>query len=75
MMTKIWASFVTNFGGEPYNSKIDDISSHKILLFTFLLDGMISWIFYGAFLTSKLSTKLDKYPFTDLNSLAKTDYK
>ena len=75
MMTKIWASFVTNFGGEPYNSKIDDISSHKILLFTFLLDGMISWIFYRAFLTSKLSTKLNKYPFTDLNSLAETDYK
>ena len=75
MVTKIWASFVTNFGGKPYKSKSDNISSYKTLLFTFLLDGMISWIFYRAFLTSKLSTKLNKYPFTDLNSLAKTDYK
>ena len=66
---------MANFGGKPYKSKTDDISSYKTILFTFLLDGLISWIFYRAFLTSKLSSKLTKYPFTDLNSLAETDYK
>ena len=72
---KTWMSFISNFGGKPKKSQTDHLISYKTILFAFFLDGMIIWICYRAFLTSELSSKLIKYPFNDLNSLAQSDYK
>ena len=75
LVIKIWAAFIANFGGNPSKCKIDHITSYKTLLFTFFLDGVIIWICYRAFLFSELSSKINKYPFSDLDTLAKSDYK
>ena len=65
---------MANFGGRPFPLKIDILNSYKSLVFTSLLGGVIIWIFYRGQLTSKLSVKLKKYPFNDLESLSKTNY-
>ena len=36
---------------------------------------MVCWMAYNAYLFSVLSTKVTKYPFNDLDSLSKTDYR
>ena len=74
MFYKIWASFTPNFGGTPFQSKTDFIASYKTLVFVFMLDGLILWVAYQSFLYTELSTPLIKNPFSDLNTLAKSDY-
>ena len=74
MFYKIWASFTPNFGGTPFQSKADYITSYKTLIFVFMLDGLVLWASYQSFLFTELSTPLTKNPFNDLNSLAKSDY-
>ena len=75
MMINIWTAVISKFGGKPSKHKIDYITSYRALLFAFLLDGVVFWATYRGFLFSALSTKHHKYPFNDLNSLAKSDYK
>ena len=74
MFYKIWASFTPNFGGTPFQSKTDYIASYKTLVFVFMLDGLVLWVTYQSFLYTELSTPLIKNPFSDLNTLAKSDY-
>ena len=74
MFYKIWASFTPNFGGTPFQSKTDYIASYKTLVFVFMLDGLVLWASYQSFLYTELSTPLIKNPFSDLNTLAKSDY-
>ena len=66
--------FISNFGGQPFESKNDGISSYRTILFAFVLEGMVCWMAYNAFLFSVLSTKITKYPFNDLKSFSETDY-
>ena len=75
VVIKIWAAFIANFGGKPFKCKIDHITSYKTLLYASFLDGVIIWICYRAFLFSELSSKINKYPFSNLDTLAKSDYK
>ena len=70
-----WQAFAANFGGKPLNSEIGHITSYKTLLYYLFLDGVVFWISYRAFLFTELSTKIDKYPFDDLESLSKSGYK
>ncbi len=65
---------MANFGGKPTESKIKHTNSYKTLIFSTLLCGLVVWISYRAFLISELSIKYKKYPFHDLESLAKTNY-
>ena len=74
MFYKIWASFIPNFGGTPFKSKTDYIASYKTLVFVFMLDGLVLWASYQSFLYTELSTPVIKNPFSDLNTLAKSDY-
>ena len=74
MFYKIWASFIPNFGGTPFHSKVDYIASYKTLILVFMLDGLVLWASYQSFLYTDLSTPLIKNPFPDLNTLAKSDY-
>ena len=75
-MGTIWPSIAGNFGpgGKPSVSNIDTFSSYKFLVFTSLLSGLIIWISYKSQLTAKFSVDLKKYPFTDMESLSKTNY-
>ena len=74
ILNSFWISFAMNFSGKPNTTKIDQITSYKTLVFSVLTDGVILWISYRAFVTSDLSFVLTKFPFSDLNSLSKTDY-
>ena len=74
MFYKIWASFTPNFGGTPFQSKADYFASYKTLIYVFMLDGLVLWASYQSFLYTELSTPLIKNPFSDLNTLAKSDY-
>ena len=71
----IWQAFTANFGGKKLDYKVGHITSYKTLLFSVLLDGVVFWISYRAFLFTELSTQLSKYPFYDLDSLSKSGYK
>ena len=72
---KIWASFTPNFGGTPFQSKTDYIASYKTLVFVFMLDGLVLWSSYQSVMYTNLSKPLIENPFTDLDSLANSDYK
>ena len=74
MFYKIWASFVPNFGGIPFQSKIDYIASYNTLVFVFMLDGLVLWVSYQSFLYTELSIPLIKNPFSDLSTLATSGY-
>ena len=74
MVYTILASFTPNFGVKPFKSMIDHITSYKVLLFAFALDGLVLWIAYRSFLYPELSKKVTKDPFNDLDSLANLDY-
>ena len=63
-----------NFGGKVHTSSIDHKNSYKTFIFSSLIGGVVVWSYYRSFLVSELSIELKKYPFTDLNSLTKTNY-
>ena len=66
---------MTNFGGDPPQSELNELNSFKVFTFTLLICGFIIWSTYNAFLISQLSIKIVKHPFNDLESLSKTDYR
>ena len=68
------ASFTPNFGVKPFESMTDHITSYKVLLFAFALDGLALWTGYRSFLYPELSEEVTKDPFNDLYSLVNTDY-
>ena len=70
-----WTHFMIYFGGKPSPSNISFLQSYKFLVFVSLLGGVVVWISYRAFLTSELSVEVKRYPFHDLASLSKTNYR
>ena len=68
------ASFTPNFGVSPFESKSDDLTSYKVILFAFVFDGLVLWISYQSFLYPELSKIITKDPFNDLDSLADSEY-
>ena len=71
----LWTSFIANFGGAPTVKKIDLYQSFKLTICVSLLCGSIVWISYRAKLTSELSIIDKYYPFTDLESFSRTNWK
>ena len=69
----LWIALKSNVGGKPNN--ILKYATYQILLFTCLLVGSVVWMAYRASFTSELSVRRLKYPFNDLESLLKSDYK
>ena len=65
---------MANFGRKPDSSKIAAFDSYKILLYTILCCGVVSWMAYRAGLSALFVTTITKYPFNDLNSLSKSPY-
>ena len=71
-----WNSFTLYLGGNgtipEYSKKL--IKSYKLIIVLSLLFGNIVWIGYQAFLTAQLASITKQMPFTDLESLSKTDW-
>ena len=63
-----------NFGLEPFESKTDQLTSNKALLFSFSMDGLVLWMSYQSYLYFELSAVIMKDPFNNLDSLANSDY-
>ena len=71
----LWTSFTAFFGGKPSTTKIDSKQSYRSIIFISLLPGLIIFIFYKGYLSAELSVRIKKFPFTDLKSLSKTDWR
>ena len=69
----LWLSIKANFGGK--SNKIQRTNAHKVVIFDCLLMGTLIWIYYRASFISRLSIAQLKFPFQDLESLSKSDYK
>ena len=71
----LWTSFIANFGGKPTSTSIDSKPSYKILIFSSLIGGFVIWVAFRSRLTAELSVIIKKYPFTDMESFARTDWR
>ena len=71
----LWYTFTAYFGGKPAGTAIDSRRTYKAVVFTSLLGGVVVWIAYRSFLTAELAVVIKKYPFTDFESLSKTDWR
>ena len=71
----IWTSFTGFFGGGPNVTPIDSKSYYKITIVVTLLCGAVIWISYRAGLTSELSVISKSYPFTDIMTFSKTNWR
>ena len=71
----LWYSYIVYFGGKPSGTAIDSKRTYKFIVFVSLLGGIIIWISYRSFLTAELAINVKKYPFNDMNSLSKTNWK
>ena len=71
----LWYSGTVCFGGEPSGTAIDSRITYKIIVFVSLLGGITIWISYQSCLTAKLAVDIKKYPFNDIYSLSKTNWR
>lgn len=65
----VWITFCAYFGGAPRRMRGDDGTAMKILLFLVCLAGNVIFMSYRAAMTSELSVRRDKLPFTNLEEL------
>ena len=76
MTAFLWTSFIANLGGKPnIFPSLDSRKSYKIVVFISLLCGTMTWISYRARMNAVLSIRSKPLPFTDLDSMAETDWK
>ena len=76
MVVFMWTSFTANLGGKPNaNPTLDKRKSYKMVVFTSLICGTAIWIFYRAQMNAVLLIRSKSPPFTDLNSIAETDWR
>ena len=71
----IWSSLIVYCGGKPNKTSIDQRKTYKAVVFISFLGGAIIWMAYRSFLTAELSVTLKKYPFNDLESLSKSNWR
>ena len=71
----LWYSSTVCFGGEPSGTAIDSKRTYKFIVFISLLGGIIIWISYQSCLTAKLAVDIKRYPFKDMYSLSKTNWR
>ena len=71
----LWYSSTVYFGGKPSGTAIDSKKTYKLIVFVSLLGGIIIWISYQSCLTAKLAVDIKRYPFKDMYSLSKTNWR
>ena len=72
-LENLWVALKANIGGKP--SSIRKNNTHKLVVFECLLAGSITWMAYRGSLSASLSIIKETFPFNDLESLLKSDYK
>ena len=71
--TNLWVALKANIGGKP--NSIRQNNTHKLVIFECLLAGSLTWMAYRGSLSASLSIIKETFPFNDLESLLKSDYK
>ena len=71
----MWFLFMANFGRKPEGTKIDKKDSYKTFITIALAINVVAWSFYRASLSAQFTTQVTNFPFKDLNSLSKTEYR
>ena len=71
----IWTSFSGFFGGKPAATVIDSKQFYRVTTVVTLLCGTVIWISYRSGLTAELSVTFKVYPFTDMVSFSKTNWR
>ena len=71
----IWISFSCFLGRAPTPTSIDKKSSYKTMIIATLLCGSVIWMAYNGELTSELAILKKKYPFDDMESFSKTNWR
>ena len=71
----IWTSFTGFFGGKPAATPIDSKQFYRIITVVTLLCGTLIWIYYRSRLTAELAVTFKVYPFTEMVSFSKTNWR
>ena len=71
----IWVSFSGFIGGKPTPTPIDKKASYKTTIIATLLCGTVIWIAYRARLNAELAVHEKKYPFNDMETFSKTNWR
>ena len=71
----IWTCFSGFLGGKPPPTPIDKKLSHKTLIIATLLCGTVIWMAYRARLNAELAVYEKKYPFNDMETFSKTNWR
>ena len=66
---------MANFGKKPESSKIGHLKSYKVLIFASLFGGVFVGISYRSGLNATFQAVENVYPFSDLETLSKTNYR
>ena len=72
-LANLWVALKANIGGKP--NSIRQNNTHKLVIFECLLAGSLTWMAYRGSLSASLSIIKETFPFNDLESLLKSDYK
>ena len=75
IIQRSWEFFTFNFQGTPSPLTIEKFESYKIFVVISSLASVVMWASYNSDLISLFSVKIVKYPFNDLESLTKSDYR
>ena len=71
----IWTAFSGFLGGKPNPTPIDSNSSYRVTILVTLLCSTIVWMAYRAHLSAELAISQKKYPFYDMESFSKTNWR
>ena len=75
IIQRSWEFFTFNFQGAPSPLNIEKFESYKIFVVISSLACVVMWASFNSDLISLFSVKIVKYPFNNLESLAKSDYR
>ena len=70
-----WISFTTFFGGTDGHYKDTRKLSNRVVLLSSMLGGLVIWLSYNGYLTADLLAIENRYPFNDLESLSKSNWR
>ena len=71
----IWTAFSGFLGGKPSPTPIDSNSYYRVTILVTLLCSTVVWMAYRAHLSAELAISQKKYPFYDMESFSKTNWR
>ena len=73
----LWSSFTAIFGGATHQNDLllKTKISYRSTIFTSLFSGTLIWMAYRSCMTAEFNDFLKKYPFTDMETFSRTDWR